>query len=54
MKFAVTGTVTDPAVTMDAAGTARGLLDNVVKETKDTLEKTLDRKFKDFFAPRKP
>jgi hypothetical protein len=54
VKFAVTGTVADPAVTVDAAGTARGLLDNVVKETKDTLQKTLDQKFKDFFAPRKP
>lgn len=54
MKFSVAGTITSPAVSIDAAGTARDVLDNVVDQAKDTLQKTLEQKLKDFFPPRKP
>jgi hypothetical protein len=52
--FRITGTVTSPAVTIDAAGTASEIMDKAVDRVKDTLQKTLDQKLKDFFQPRKP
>ncbi len=54
LKFAVTGKVTEPVITVDAAGTARDVIDNVVNQSKDTLQKALDQRLKDFFTPRKP
>ncbi len=54
MRFVVGGTVTEPDVRLDASGTASGIIENVIQETKDTLQKALDQKLKDFLNPRKP
>lgn len=54
LKFSVTGTVTEPVVSIDATGTAQDILDNVVNQAQDSLKKALDQKLKDFFTPRKP
>lgn len=53
LKFSVAGTVASPSVRIDAAGTASDILDNAADQVKDTLQKTLEQKLKDFFPPRK-
>lgn len=50
-KFRVSGTLTSPTVTVDAAGTAQDILDRTVDAAKDTIRKTLDEKLKDILNP---
>ncbi len=54
LKFSVTGQATEPVVTIDARGTAQDVIDNVVDQARDSLQKAIDQKLKDILAPRKP
>ncbi|HWO55963.1 MAG TPA: AsmA family protein [bacterium] len=54
LRFSLTGTVTAPEVRIDAAGTARDVVDDLVGRAKDTLQKRFDEKLRDLFKPQKP
>ncbi len=54
LRFSVAGTVTEPAVTIDIAGSTRDILDNALNQARDTLKQTLDQKLQNLMNPRKP
>jgi hypothetical protein len=54
VRVSLTGTPLAPTISVDAAGTASGILDNVVKQSRDSLKQSLDNALKDLLNRRKP